>query len=31
MSAVYNGRTDCVVELVKAKANINHKDEVRVR
>jgi len=24
------GHTDCVVELVKAKANINHKSNVRV-
>ena len=31
LMAAYWGRTDCVVELVKAKANIDHKDKVRVR
>ena len=31
MMAVYHGRTDIAIALVKAKANINAKDAVRVR
>jgi len=30
MVAAFDGHTDCVIALVKAKANINHKDDVRV-
>ena len=30
MSAAIEGRTDTVIALVKAKANIDDKDEVRV-
>ena len=31
MAAAIQGKTECVIALVKAKANINHKDIVRVR
>ena len=30
MVAAYAGHTDCVIALLKAKANINAKDQVRV-
>ena len=31
MAAAGGGHTDIVIALVKAKANVNHKDYVRVR
>ena len=31
MWAAVRGHTDTVIALAKAKANINHKDNVRVR
>ena len=31
MAAAASGYTDIAIALVKAKANINHKDNVRVR
>ena len=30
MMAAWKGHTDCVIELLRAKANIHHKDDVRV-
>ena len=29
--AADNGHTDCVIELIRAKANVNVEDNVRVR